>query len=98
MQLELIKVTGNPREKHPSITFYFKNSKTSISLAWIPKFIKIEMECTTVYRKLSDFRIFQHLNSAHPKPLKDIIITIIITFFIVIIIIIIIIKSVKCYV
>ena len=71
MQLELIKVIGNLNEKHPSITFCFKNSKTGISLAWIPKFIKIEMECTTIYRKLSDSRIFQHLNSAHSKPLKD---------------------------
>ena len=68
---QLVQNLDELNTKHNSIKLEYKISKTSISFLDTEMYIKNNKLYTKIYRKYTNPQSFLHINSEHPKLLKD---------------------------
>ena len=69
---ELLKFINEFNQKHKTIKFDFKYSKTKIEFLDVLVYKDINNKLQrTLYKKLTDRQRYLHANSEHPRSLKD---------------------------
>ena len=68
---QLIRNLDELNTKHNSIEFEYKISKTIISFLGTDVYIKTNKLYAKIYRKQNDRQNFLHIDSEHPKSLRD---------------------------
>ena len=69
---ELLKFINELNQKHKTIKFDFKYSKTKIELSDVLVYKEINNKLqTTLYKKPTDRQSYLHANSEHPRSLKE---------------------------